>query len=136
MTKDKLNKIFDYWLDGAQEDLATSKDIAFKANRYSHSLFFLHLATEKLLKAYFVKINNKHAPFTHNLLSLCNQAKIELDIDQHGLLAKVNEFNLESRYPEDVRKWKQQIDEAFCQTYISKIEDFHRWIFIKLKSMP
>jgi len=136
MTKDKLEKLFEYWLAGAKEDLESSKDVAYKAKRLSHALFFIHLSTEKILKAYYVKVKNEHAPYSHNLLLLANKADLVLLGPQQELLSKVNEFNLEARYPENVEAWKEQITEEFCTKYIEDVEEFHQWILTKLKSMP
>ncbi|MEI8347200.1 MAG: HEPN domain-containing protein [Pseudomonadota bacterium] len=136
MTQDKLEKIFKYWLDGAKTDLLSAKDIAQKAKRYSHALFFVHLSIEKILKAYCIKSLKKHAPFGHNLISLANTAQLELSLGQQKFLAKINEFNLEARYPEDLCQWRKQVNQKFCKNYLTWAEGFHQWILENLKNMP
>jgi HEPN domain-containing protein len=59
-----------------------------------------HLALEKVLKAQVVRRTGELAPRIHNLVRLAELAQIQLSPDQMDLLADMNVFNLEGRYPE------------------------------------
>jgi len=52
--------------------------IMFDTKRYYWALFAGHLVIEKMLKAHFVKINDDYPPFTHNLLKLAKDSKLQL----------------------------------------------------------
>jgi HEPN domain-containing protein len=49
-----VEKTISYWLESAEYDLKTA-DSLFITEKYPYSLFFGHLAIEKLLKALVVK---------------------------------------------------------------------------------
>ncbi len=70
LSEEKALALVHYWADGSKDDLESALSIFLKAERYTASLFFLHLAIEKKLKAAYVKKTRCHAPFTHNLLVL------------------------------------------------------------------
>ncbi len=59
-----------------------------------------HLSVEKLLKALVVKVTNYYPPKTHNLLRLAEIAKLELKDEDTQLLQKLNQFQLDTRYPD------------------------------------
>jgi HEPN domain-containing protein len=62
-------------------------------------MFFAHLALEKLLKAHVCKNTGKLAPKIHNLVRLAEIARLQLKPEDIEILAEMNEFNLEGRYP-------------------------------------
>jgi len=70
-----MKKTIDYWLEEAEEALKVA-DHLFEKKDYSYSLFFGHLAVEKIIKAIYVKKRNEHAPQIHNLVRLAEQAGI------------------------------------------------------------
>lgn len=53
INKEKLIK---YWVEGSDDDFETML-VMFDSKRYSWSLFIGHLMIEKLLKAFYVKLN-------------------------------------------------------------------------------
>jgi len=87
-----------YWRAGAAEDWAVSLEL-LSHKRVRHSLFFAHLALEKALKGHVCRVTNNLAPRTHNLVRLAEAAGLELSPEQVDVLADMNEFNLEGRYP-------------------------------------
>jgi len=88
-----------HWCTGAEEDWQVAKELIGR-NRVRHSLFLAHLALEKTLKALVCKNTNELAPPIHNLVRLAEKAGLHLTESQIDLLAEVNEFNIEGRYPE------------------------------------
>lgn len=71
MENEKIDKdkLINYWITSSDDDYETMS-VMFKAGRYNWSLFVGHLMIEKLLKAYYVYINDKFPPLIHNLLRL------------------------------------------------------------------
>jgi HEPN domain-containing protein len=64
MTQDKIeniDKVIQSWIGSSNEDFDTMLDL-YQAKRYSWALFLGHLSIEKLLKAYFIRVNMEHAP--------------------------------------------------------------------------
>lgn len=88
-----------YWRDSADEDWAVARELLDK-KRIRHALFFAHLTLEKYLKAHICRVTGDLAPPIHNLVRLAERAGIELSSEQLDLLADVNEFNIEGRYPD------------------------------------
>jgi len=82
MKNDQFNKdkIIESWILASDDDYDTMM-VMYNTKRYSWSLFIGHLVLEKLLKAYFVKINGKFPPFVHNLLRLAKDSKINISDD-------------------------------------------------------
>jgi HEPN domain-containing protein len=97
MTKDEHIK---YWRESAQHDLESAEAI-FKSGRYDWCLYVGHLTLEKILKAIFVDRNdNNIPPKIHNLVRLAELSRIELNDEQKFFLDKVNDFNIQTRYPD------------------------------------
>jgi len=88
-----------YWRESAEEDWIVAGEL-LKKNRIRHTLFFGHLTREKILKAHVCRVTGELAPPIHNLVRLAEKAGIELTDKQLDLLADVNEFNIEGRYPD------------------------------------
>jgi len=89
-----------YWHDSAEHDLDTSKTL-FEAGKYDWALFIGHLVIEKLLKAVFVQnCDNKIPPKLHNLVRLAEISLVEVDENKKIILDRINDFNIDVRYPE------------------------------------
>ena len=112
----------DYWLKSAEKDWETMKFL-LKGKRYVHALFFGHLYLEKILKALWVKNNKEnYPPKIHNLLSILKQAKVELEEEQQMFLLKLNQYQIEGRYPEDVEKLYKITDKKLADDYLKQIK--------------
>lgn len=97
-----ISKQIKYWQENAQEDWEVALEL-LENNRFRHGLFFAHLALEKILKAHVCKETNDLAPKIHNLIHLSQLANINLSSDQFNLLAEMNPFNIEGRYPDSMK---------------------------------
>jgi len=84
-----------------------------------HGLFFAHLALEKLLKAHVCKHTGDLAPKTHNLARLAALAALRVNDEDLDLLADMNAFCLDGRYPPHVLP-STSLEEA--QTYMKRAE--------------
>jgi HEPN domain-containing protein len=87
-----------YWRDGAKDDWDAAKQL-IDGGKSRQGMFFAHLALEKLLKTHVCKNTGKLAPKIHNLVRLSEIARLQLKPEDIEILAEMNEFNLEGRYP-------------------------------------
>lgn len=92
-----IEKLINYWIKSSYEDFDTMITL-YENKKYNWSLFVGHLMIEKLLKALFVKLNNSHPPFIHNLIRLAEKCDLELTENQKLFLATVTAFNINARY--------------------------------------
>lgn len=88
-----------------------------------HALFFGHLYIEKISKALWIKNNEEnYPPKIHNILSLLKQANITLDDEQQLFLLKLNQYQIEGRYPEDIEKLYKITDVKLTLDYFGQIK--------------
>lgn len=119
--------IRNYWISEAKDDLKVAEHL-FDKSDYSYSLFFGHLAIEKLLKAIFVTEHKKHAPPIHNLVRLARGAKVSLDKDRTGSLATITAFNIAARYPDIKRKFRQKCTKEYTTQQLKIIKEIFNWL--------
>jgi len=130
MTKEDHIK---YWLESAQHDLESAESI-LDSGRYDWCLFIGHLALEKILKAVFVDRNeNSMPPKIHNLVRLAELSKIELDEDQKFHLDRINDFNIQTRYPDYKLDFYKRCNLEYTNEYLAKIKEFYAWFRSLLK---
>ena len=55
-----------YWAELSDYDLITARAM-LKSKRYLYVGFMCHQSIEKILKAYYTRIKDKVAPYSHNL---------------------------------------------------------------------
>lgn len=127
MEESQKDKIVNYWKEGAKKSIKLANDVLEKKH-YDHSLFCGHLALEKILKSETVKLTDKSAPHSHDLLYLAGLAKIDLSIEQQKFLTEVNSFNIEGRYPEEKLEFYQSITKDFATEKLKKINEFYLWL--------
>lgn len=88
-----------YWKRGSEEDWKAAETM-LQRKHVRHALFFVHLSLEKILKANVcVKIKDL-APRIHNLVRLAELSCLIIPSDAISILAEINSFNIEGRYPE------------------------------------
>ncbi|MBC8526617.1 MAG: HEPN domain-containing protein [Candidatus Cloacimonetes bacterium] len=118
----------EYWLKLAKYDLSVMDDL-FTSKRYDYALFIGHLVLEKLLKAFWVRDNELNfPPKIHNLKRIADDTKLSLTDVQKKFLVKVNEFNIETRYPDYRMKFHKICDKSFTSKYLEKIKEFYKWL--------
>jgi HEPN domain-containing protein len=121
-----------YWTDEAQEALKVAGHL-FEKQDFSYALFFGHLALEKLLKALFVVKNKEQAPYIHNLLRLAESIKIPLTEKRKEQLLRITTFNLEARYPDEKRSFRNKCTEEFAAGELANIEEVFKWLELMLQ---
>jgi len=130
MTKDEH---IDYWLKSAEHDLTAAESL-FKSEKYDWCLFIGHLVLEKTLKALFVNANeNKVPPWIHNLVKLAELSSLELTEEQKLFLDEVNDFNLETRYPDHKLEFYKRCTQKYTADYFKRIKEFYKWLKSQLK---
>ncbi len=123
-----INKQIEYWKSGSISDIETA-EILLDKGKYLHGLFFCHLATEKILKANYVKHNKSVAPKTHDLIYLTEHSELELEEKYLEFLPVLMKYQLEGRYPDysPLIPSKEKLND-----YLSKTKDLLLWLTQKL----
>ena len=116
----QLKEIIHYWLKSASLDLEAAKSL-FKNKKYTHSLFFGHLSLEKLFKACYVKEASRHSPYTHDLIKLAHESKLNLPKEYEDWLPEINTFNIRARYLDTKFQFYKKCTPAFAKTQFQKI---------------
>lgn len=127
MTAKEISKILRYWLDAAVHDLEMANSL-FRTGKYDYCLFLCHLSLEKLLKALAARATKDHPPFTHNLLYLAGQANLKLSKAQIELFDQINKFNMEARYPDDLKAFYKKANKIYCKKYLEATKGLWKWL--------
>jgi HEPN domain-containing protein len=122
-----------YWLDSAEHDLETL-DTLYVAGKYDWALFIGHLVLEKVLKATFVKNKgNKIPPKLHNLVRLAEESAVDVDENKKLILDKINDFNIEVRYPEYKNEFYKTCIKEFAEENVKQIKELYQWLKSRIK---
>ena len=132
MKKAGYKKLVNYWQVTAAHDFDTMESL-FKAKRYDASLFFAHIVLEKILKALVVEETKDHAPYTHDLVKLAQITQAVFDTQEIKFFDEVNDFNMESRYPEQKLEFYKTCTREYAQNYIKEVEKIYKKVCQKLK---
>ncbi len=124
-----IEKQVAYWQDGAREDWQVAWDLVSR-RRTRQGLFFAHLALEKALKAHVCRQVQDLAPRMHNLVRLAELAELDLNESQIDVLAEMNAFNIEGRYPEMLTP-EATVTEA--RGYLRKAREVYTWLMNRLQ---
>jgi len=127
--------ILRYWLKSSDDDVKAMHHL-FEKGDYTWSLFIGHLVIEKLLKACYVQQVDIAPPFIHDLTRLAEKAGILLSEDQKDILDTLSTFNLRARYDDYQMAFHQKCSRNFTEKWIHEIEEFRKWIKIKLPKQP
>jgi HEPN domain-containing protein len=129
MDEKQLNfrSLKEFWLTEAEEALLVAEHLVEKGD-FSYSLFFGHLAVEKLLKALYVVRCKEHAPLVHNLLRLAKSAGLKPDSIKSEALIKITAFNIESRYPDVKRAFRKKCTAEFTRNQMQIIKEIFQWL--------
>lgn len=132
MKKEDVKKVVRYWQKTAEHDYETMLGL-FKIKRYSDSLFFGHIALEKILKALVVQETKNQAPYSHDLVRLQEIAKLELSHEELKFLNRINDFNTRARYPEYKLQFYKICTKEYTKKYLNEIINLHKKLCQKLK---
>lgn len=122
----------EYWLKIAEKD-QDMMTYLIEGKRYVQALFG-HLYLEKIAKALWVKNNTENVPTkTHNLLKIIKEASVDLPVEDQAFLIKLNQYQIESRYPEDVDKLYKITDKRLTEEYFNKIFLIEKCLRLKMQ---
>ena len=72
-------------------------------------------------------------PKIHNLVRLAELSKIEIDDEQKFLLDKINDFNIQTRYPDYKLEFYKRCNTEYTNEYLGKIKECYKWLSSLLK---
>lgn len=122
-----------YWLKSADNDFDTAQYL-FDGGRYLYALFFGHLYLEKICKALWVKNNSEnYPPKIHNLITLVQQANIELSESDLEFMAIINRYQLSARYPDYVQTMMKEVTKSSAEETISRVKTIAQCLKEKLQ---
>lgn len=122
----------EYWLNSAEHDLDVAETL-FQNRKYDWCLFIGHLVIEKVLKAFYVRDTGESPPWIHNLIRLAENTALHLTDEQKQLLAKINDFNVEARYPDYKHVFYKLCTREFTEEYFAKIKEVYKWLLSQMK---
>lgn len=122
----------DYWLKTAAHDMDVAETL-FQNQKYDWCLFIGHLVIEKTLKAFYVRDKLEIPPKIHNLVRLAENTKLSLTEDQFVFLADVNDFNIETRYPDAKFSFYKTCTKEFTEGQFSMIKEMYKWLLSQMK---
>lgn len=122
MRKDTKN-----FLRSSQYDLETA-NFMLNTGRYIYVIFMCHLSLEKILKALISETKQTVPPKTHNLIYLIKIGNISLPKEYFEFIAKINNANIITRYPEDFTRVLEAYPESIAKEYLSITKEIHQWL--------
>jgi len=123
----KNEDLIKHWLYSSEDDFETM-NVMYNSKRYNWSLFIGHLMIEKLLKAYFVKVNSAYPPYSHNLLRLAEKSQLKLTDEILEQLVTITAFNINARYDDYKLSFKNQCTKEFTDFWFKKIMELRLWL--------
>ena len=116
--------LMNFWIESSDEDYNVM-NVLHNNKKNSYCLFFGHLVIEKLLKAFYAKINKNspYAPKTHDLLYLANKMNLELTEEQKVLLDTISDFNMNARYDDYKKEFQLKCTDEYTKKQLKNIED-------------
>ena len=114
-----------YWVHSAEHDLETAETL-YAAGKYDWCLFITHIVIEKILKAaYVLSHNNDIPPKIHNLVRLAELSAITFSEEELLLLDQINDFNIETRYPDYKFSFYKTCTKEYATEYFNKSKELY-----------
>jgi len=122
-----------YWTKQVSDDFDCA-NVLYIAKHYAQSLFWAHLALEKLAKALWIKSNEGNAPpFVHNLLRLITLTNEAFSQEQLQFFNEMNMFQIKGRYPDYAENLEDTITKDICEEYLNKTKEMIQCLQEKLQ---
>lgn len=124
-----MDKKIKYWVEVAEYDIDSAK-VLLKGKKYLYVGFMCHQTIEKILKAYYVFLKKKNAPYTHNLNYLAQENGLLklFNEEQKNLLATLTPLNIEARYPSYKENILKSLNNKKCSELIKNTKELFLWI--------
>ncbi|MBU1088382.1 HEPN domain-containing protein [Patescibacteria group bacterium] len=88
-------------------------------------LFIWQLVIEKTLKARLFNFRKK-ALWTHNLVLLCDEGGIKLDVEEEKELNEISSFNIEARYDDIKYSFYKKATKKYTEKWTKICEKFYK----------
>lgn len=122
-----------YWLNSSEYDWEVSITL-FDQSKYVYALFFVHLSIEKISKSIWVRDNdNNIPPRIHNLVRILSSTKLEVPNDYLAFLERLNDFQMEGRYPDYSLNIYKICNKQFTLEIINTAKEIRKWLIEKLQ---
>jgi len=115
------------WLKQADYDLDTAQFMC-TGGRYFYAVFMCHLAIEKALKGLYQQKLQETPPKTHNLIYLLDRIGLRPDQDKGGVIARLNEASITTRYPDDIDGLQSNYTQEITTQILAQTEEILEWI--------
>lgn len=120
------------WLEMSKYDLDTAEAMRH-SGRYLYVLFCCQQAVEKRLKGMIVAKTATMPPKIHDLLRLAEAAGIAGSPARLRLLAELNSYYVQTRYPEELGALAEQVTPALADHYLGRVKDYIGWLDQQMK---
>jgi len=122
-----------YWIITAAKDWEVVQDL-LQSGQYIYALFFAHLALEKLLKGHWVNDNEgNYPPRTHSLVRIAEGIDQKFDEETLAFLERMNDFQLEGRYPDYQFRIYQACNKEFTEQVLDKVNSIRLCLLERLQ---
>lgn len=129
MTKEEH---INYWIKSSEQDWDVVMTL-YDQKKYVYSLFFVHLSIEKLAKGLWVKYNeDNYPPRIHNIVRILSSTNLNVPSEDLAFLERLNEFQIESRYPDYSLNIHKIVDRQFTSELINKAKEIRKWLIKKV----
>lgn len=123
-----MKNITKQWLNSAERDLGDAL-VLFRNKSYKNCVLHCHQAIEKVLKSIIVE-KNYNLVRTHDLISLVNDAKLELPKDILDFIDALNPHYLPAKYPDITFKFNY--DRIKVKIMLNKTKEVFKWLRLEL----
>ena len=120
---ENIDRVINAWIKSSDDNYDEMLDF-FKINRNNWALFIGHLCLEKLLKAYFIKVNHKHSQNLHNLIRVAELSHLELTNEQRNDFAMITTFNISARYDDFKQNFYNKCTSEFTDKWVEIIKAY------------
>jgi HEPN domain-containing protein len=124
---ENIDKAINAWIKSSDDNYDEMLDF-YEINRNNWSLFIGHLCLEKLLKAYYIKVNHQHSQNLHNLIRIAELSHLELTKEQRNDFAVITTFNISARYDDFKQNFYKKCTPEFTSKWVEKIKAYRLWI--------
>ncbi|MDF9831568.1 HEPN domain-containing protein [Parabacteroides sp. PF5-6] len=128
-----MEKKINYWKDLSDYDMETA-EVMLQNKRYLYVGFMCHQVIEKIFKAYYSKLCQQTAPYTHNLSHLARQGGFfdHFSEEQKRLIFTLEPLNIEARYPSYKEQLLKSLSDEKCRIILKETKQLKQWIEEKL----
>lgn len=124
---ENYDDIIRFWMESSDQNYETMQHLMLSKD-YAWALFLGHLVIEKILKAHYVKVHQKHPLFIHDLLRLANKIGLDLTEQQKEWLDEITTFNLNTRYDNYKNEFRLRCTYEYTKEWMIKIETLRTWL--------